>query len=726
MKNNTIPEILIPPQTAQNSCCVRSIFTVQSLFMKKRLVFGLLISAGLLSHYQGTAQKKAVTKKTPAPAKIPSQAPAMPKSIDPANLDVSVKPGDNFYQYANGVWLKNNPIPSSKTSWGSMDIIRLTNLERLRKLCEEAAKNNTQNTINQRVGDLYTSAMDTVRIEQLGYMPVKDELVRLSSLSTKSEVLNEIVTLRTKGVNGLLYGFSVGPDDKDVNVNIARLGQGGTTLPDRDYYLKADARSESIRKAYVSYITDLFKLTSDDDVTATAKAAAIMRIETSLAAAQMSRTEMRDPIKTYNKFSVTAFSQRTPGLNWVQLLPMMKIAGTDSLIVNNPSFFKAADSLFAATPVADWKAYLQWATLRSKAPYLSSAFVKRNFEFARVITGQKEMTPRWQTMTSVVDNNLGELLGQLYVAEYFTADAKKRMLAMVQNIQQTFADRIRRVDWMEDVTRQRALEKLNAIVNKIGFPDKWETYDGVVVRPDDFVGNLNRINTWEYNDMAGRISKPVDKKEWGMTPPTVNAYYRASNNEIAFPAGILQSPFFDFSTDDAVNYGGIAAVIGHELTHGFDDKGRLYGADGNLKDWWTPKDAERFNARASEVAEQFDGFTVNDSIHVNGRLTLGENLADLGGLNIAYEAFKKTPQGKSNKKIDGFTPDQRFFLSWAQVWRKNILPESAAQQIVVDPHSPSTYRVNGPLSNIDAWYTAFNVQPDNQMYKPKERRTIVW
>ncbi len=691
--------------------------------MNKSFILGLLLGTALLPYIPAMAQKKAPVKKAAAVAK---PTPAAAKSIDPTNLDLSVKPGDNFYRYANGVWLQNNPIPASKTSWGSMDIIRLTNLERLRQLCEEAGKNSAANTINQRVGDLYASAMDTITIERIGYSPIKSELVRLSSLSTKKEILHEIATLRIKGVGGLLYSFSIGQDDKDVNVYIARLSQGGTTLPDRDYYLKADPRSETIRKAYLSYVTDMFKLVDDDAVTAAAKATAIMRIETSLAQAQMSRVEMRDPVKTYNKFSVAAFSNTTPGLDWKILLPQMQVRGADSLLVNNPAFFRAADSLFNTVPVADWKAYLQWATLKSKAGYLSSAFVKRNFEFSRVLSGQKEMTPRWQTMTSVVDNNLGELLGQLYVAKYFTADAKARMLAMVKNIQQTFGERIKRVDWMEEVTRQKALEKLDAIVNKIGFPDKWETYDGVIISRTDLVGNINRVNEWGYQDNVRRMGQPVDKTEWGMTPPTVNAYYRASNNEIAFPAGILQSPFFDFSTDDAVNYGGIAAVIGHELTHGFDDKGRLYAADGNLKEWWTPKDAERFTLRANEVAEQFDGFTVNDTIHVNGKLTLGENLADLGGLNIAYEAFKKTPQGKSGKKIDGFTPDQRFFLSWAQVWRKNILPESAAQLIIVDPHSPGMYRVNGPVTNIDAWYTAFNIQPQDKMYKPKEKRTVVW
>jgi putative endopeptidase len=329
-------------------------------------------------------------------------------------------------------------------------------------------------------------------------------------------------------------------------------------------------------------------------------------------------------------------------------------------------------------------------------------------------------------MSALVDNSLGDLLGQLYVQKYFNEAAKQRMLALVRNLQQTFGERIERLDWMSDSTKQKALEKLNAIVNKIAFPDKWETYKGVLIKRSDLIGNIESMNQWAFNKMVNRIGKPVDKTEWGMTPPTINAYYSPINNEVVFPAGILQFPFFDFTADDAVNYGGIAAGIGHELTHGFDDEGRQYGADGNLKDWWTSSDAEKFKARADLVVKQYNAFTVNDTIHVNGELTLGENIADLGGLNMAYEAFKKTEEGKSDKKIDGFTPDQRFFLSWAQIWRANILPESAAQLIVVDPHSPGMYRCNGPVSNIDAWYKAFNVRPGDKMYKSENDRIKIW
>lgn len=648
------------------------------------------------------------------------------KYIDPSNMDLSVKPGDNFYLYANGNWLKDNPVPPSKTRWGSFDVLRQSSLDKLKLLTTEAAANTSKNSIYQRVGDFYASAMDTITIDKLGYTPIKPELDRLAALTTKDEVLKEIAGERTQGIGGLLYGFNVGQDDKDVNTYIPGFSQGGTTLPDRDYYLKTDARSKMIRDAYVKYIRDMFKMVGDDEATAQKKAEEILSLETGLATAQKSRVEMRDPIKTYNKYSIADFTKLTPGFDWKELMSIMKVTTADSVLVNNPAFFQTAASLFAAVPLDTWKAYLQWAVIKSKVGYLSSDFVNRNFQFNKILSGQKEITPRWQRMSGLTDGSLGELLGQLYVDKYFTDAAKQRMLALVKNVQQTFSERIEKLDWMSDATKQKAEEKLHAIVNKIGFPDKWETYPGVVITKNDFLGNIRSVQQFRYNKMVNHMGMPVDKTEWDMTPPTINAYYNPTNNEIAFPAGILQFPFFDFGADDAVNYGGIAAVIGHELTHGFDDEGRQYGADGNLKDWWTADDAKKFTERADLVVKQYNAFTVNDSLHVNGQLTLGENLADLGGLNIAYAAFKKTPEGQSDKKIDGFTPDQRFFLSWAQVWRANILPESSAMLLMTDPHSPGIARCNGPVSNIDAWYKAFDVKPGDKMYKPENERIKIW
>ncbi len=648
------------------------------------------------------------------------------KFIDPANMDPSVKPGDNFYLYANGDWLKSNPVPASKTRWGSFDALRQTSLDHMKLLLDDAAANTSKNSLNQRVGDLYAAAMDSAALEQLGYTPIKPALDSINAITTYNEILQQVEILRTRGIRGVLFGFSVEQDDKNVNAYIPALHQGGTSLPDRDYYLKDDSRSRNVRTQYVSYITDMFKLVGDDSITAGNKAQEILGLETALAKAQLSRVELRDPIKTYNKFSVEDFNKLTPTLDWKAMLAAMKVTTADSILCNNPSFFKTANSLLSAVPVNAWKAYLQWAIIKNTASYLSSPFINREFGFNQVLSGQKQITPRWQRMSSLVDGGLGELLGQLYVEKYFNDAAKQRMLALVKNVQQTFADRIKRLDWMSDSTKQQALIKLNAIVNKIGFPDKWETYTGVVISRNNLIGDLKSINEWEYNDMVEHMGKPVDKTKWGMTPPTINAYYNPTNNEIVFPAGILQFPFFDANADDAINYGGAAAVIGHELTHGFDDEGRLYAADGNLKDWWTAEDAKKFTARTDKVVAQYAAFRVNDSIHVNGNLTLGENLADLGGLNIAYEAFKKTDEGKSDKKIDGFTPDQRFFLSWAQVWRNNVLADYAALGILTDPHSPGMYRCNAPISNIDAWYNAFDIKPGDKMYKPEDQRIKVW
>ncbi|MGN6540052.1 MAG: M13 family metallopeptidase [Ginsengibacter sp.] len=678
----------------------------------KKILFLTFSTALILSFNVAHSQKK--SKAAPI------------KYIDKSNMDFNVKPGDNFYLYANGNWLKNNPVPASKTRWGTFDVLRFNSAERLRGLAEAAAAHPEKDSVSQRVGDFYASGMDTAAIDKLGYTPIKAELQNLADISTKQQALNQIAILRTEGLGSPLFRFSVGQDDKDVNTYIPQFSQGGTSLPDRDYYLKNDMRSKTIREAYVSYMTDLFHMTGDDLPVASQKAHDILALETGLAKLQLSRVEMRDPKKTYNKFALVDFTKMTPGFDWKNLMTTMKVTGADSILVNNPEFFKGADALFSAVPLNTWKAYLQWKVIESAAPYLSSDFVNRSFEFTKVMTGQKEITPRWQTISSLLDRSLGELVGQLYVKKYFTEAAKLRMLALVQNVQQTFADRINRVTWMSDSTKTQALAKLHAIVNKIGYPDKWETYPGVVIRRNDFYGNLKSVSEFNYNKMAARMGTPVDKTRWGMTPPTINAYYSAGNNEIVFPAGILQFPFFDFGADDAINYGGVAAVIGHELTHGFDDQGRQYAADGNLRDWWTKADADKFNVLAKKVVDQYNAFTVNDSIHVNGKLTLGENLADLGGLNIAYEAFKKTAEGKSDKKIDGFTPDQRFFLSWAQIWRSNTVPEYASQLILTDPHSPGEARSNAPISNMDSWYRAFDVKPGDKMYKPENERIKIW
>jgi putative endopeptidase len=664
--------------------------------------------------------------KKPKKAAKPTNPPT--KFIDTANMNPAVKPGDDFFEYANGGWLKRNEIPAKQTRWGSFIMLRQESADQLVAILDEVSKNSNypKGSVKQRAGDLYASGMDSLAIEKRGFDPIKADLQRVDKITTVKGIVDELVYLRINGIAGPLFGFGVGQDSKNVTKYVVSLGQGGTSLPDRDYYLKSDPRSVKAQEALKKYIVTLFTLTGTPADAAQKNAATIFGIEKTLAAAQMSRVAMRDPNATYNKFTVAAFSKATPHLNWVELLPKLKTPGQDSLLVSSPSFLKSVDSLLTATPVEDLKTYLKWNILKGEAGALSSAFVKAGFYYSSALSGQKVQAPRTERMSGMVDGSVGELLGQLYVEKYFPAEAKAYMVKLVNNLKATYAERIQKLDWMSAETKARALKKLNAFTVKIGYPDKWQTYDGLVINRNDYFGNQRRISAWRYNYNVSRLGKPVDKTRWSMTPPTVNAYYNSVNNEIVFPAGILRFPFFDYKADDAINYGGIGAVIGHEITHGFDDKGRLYDADGTLRNWWTEEDNTKFTQRADKVVEQYNALTVLDTVHVNGKLTLGENLADLGGLSMAYDAWKKTKQGQSGEKIDGFTPDQRFFLSWAQVWRSKQLPETAAQRILTDSHSPEEHRANAPLTNIDAWYKAFNVQPGNKMYKAPEERIKVW
>ncbi|MES2372226.1 MAG: M13 family metallopeptidase [Bacteroidota bacterium] len=648
------------------------------------------------------------------------------KYIDKTNMDLTVKPGNNFFKYANGNWVKKNPVPASKTRWGSFDELRELSSKRLQTLLEDAAKKPARDRKTQIIGDFYASGMDSAAIDAKGYQPIKADLDRLNTIKNSADVLHEINTLRINGAGGALFNMNVGPDRKNVMKYIPSASQGGTTLPDKDYYLNNESRSVTIRTAYKKHLQKMFSLAGEDLATATASAEAVLKIETALANSQMSRIQMRDPNATYNKFAVKDLNSITPNIDWAMMLRESKIMGADSLLVNNPGFMKKVNEMLVTVPVEDWKSYLRWNLIKSAAPYLSSDFVKADFEFTRVQTGQREQTPRWQRMSGMIDRMLGDMVGELYVKKYFKPEAKEYMVKMVDNLQTTFANRIKKLDWMSDETKTMALAKLNAIAKKIAYPDKWKEYEGVTASKDNFYQNVRNVSNWAYNYNVSRMGKPVNRKEMGMTPPTINASYSPSNNDITFPAGILQFPFFDFGADDAVNYGGIAAVIGHEITHGFDDQGRQFDAVGNLKDWWTKPDADKFKAKANEVVQQYNNLTVLDTVHVKGELTLGENLADLGGLNMAYEAFTKTKQFKEGKKIDGFTPQQRFFLSWAQIWRNNTLPETAQQLIKTDPHAPGEHRANAPVTNIDAWYEAFNVKEGDKMYKPKDQRTKIW
>ena len=657
-----------------------------------------------------------------------ANAQTIKKFIDPANMDLSVKPGDDFYQYASGTWVKNNPVPAKETRWGSFNELRDFNINAVKTLVEDAAADKTAaaGSVKRRVGDFYTAAMDSLTIENLGYTPIKADLAKIQQIKDIPGILDQVAYMRVNGLGGAMFGVGVGQDRKNVNKYMVNVGQGGTTLPDRDYYLKDDARSVKIREAYNTYMVTLFTLTGSNAEEAKQKAATVLAIEKQFAEAQMSRLEMRDPYATYNKLTVAELNKKTPDINWSTYLPKFKIKGQDTVLVSSPKFMASLDGMLKSVSVADWKTYLEWNILKGSASSLSSPFVKASFAFTQAQTGQKVQTPRWQRMSSLTDGTIGELLGQLYVAKYFKPEAKERMNQMIVNLRKAFEIRINGLEWMSTETKQKALAKLHAFTPKVGYPEKWKNYDGLVINKGTYFQNLRNASVWGYNEMVDQLGKPVDRKRFGMTPPTVNAYYSPTLNEIVFPAGILQFPFFDPNADDAVNYGGIGAVIGHEMSHGFDDSGSQYDAAGNLKNWWTAEDKTKFDAKTKALGEQFDAYTVLDTVHVIGKLTMGENIGDLGGLNAAYTAFKMTKQGQSNEKIDGFTPDQRFFLAWAQVWRGNILPESAAQLIKTDPHSPGPYRTIGAPVNMDAWYNAFDVKPGDKLYKKPEDRIRMW
>lgn len=657
------------------------------------------------------------------------KAPAKDNNfIDRANMDNAVRPGDNFFQYANGAWLKSNPVPGDQTRWGSFNILAENNLKRLHEILETSAKtkNAPKGSAVQKVGDFYRTGMDSVAIEKAGISPIKPILDRIDRVKNVDELIAVITWEHTQGL-GPLFGFGISPDDKDVSKEICQFGPGGLGMPGKEYYFDKDARTTGVRDAYKQYIPKMLVLMGENEATAKKDGEDIYNLELALASAWLTRVEMRDPIALYNKYDIKGINAVTPGLDWNKIMSGLMVKGEDSLIVSTPKFYAEVGRQLTATPLATWKKYLKYQLTNSMSSYLSDRFNKTRFEFyGSKMRGQKVQSPRWKRVLNEVDGSIGDLLGQLYVEKYFKPEAKRRMMELLNNLQGAYSSRINNLDWMGADTKQKALTKLNAIVKKIGYPDKWKDYSSVTIVSNDYVKNILAAAEWEYKYELNKLGKPVDRSEWGMTPPTVNAYYNPAFNEIVFPAGILQFPFFDAEADDAVNYGGIGAVIGHEITHGFDDQGRLYDATGNLSNWWTSTDSANFMNRADIVVTQFDKVIVIDTLHANGSLTEGENLADLGGINIAYEAFKKTAQGRSNDKINGFTPDQRFFLSWAQVWRANTTPEELANRLKTDPHSPSELRCNLPVSNMEAWYKAFDIKPTDKMYRPANERARVW
>jgi putative endopeptidase len=646
--------------------------------------------------------------------------------FDKSGMDTTVKPGDNFFLYANGKWFKNVKIPPSETGWGSFYTLDDDNLKNLHTILNNVSRqDNPAGSNGQKVGDMFSSGMDTAAIEKKGYEPIKPLLTKINSVTNYKELIRLVADGYKDGL-GDLFGFYVAPDDKIASKNTAHFDQTGLNIPTRDYYLKSDSASKKIRAGFIKYIARVFTLIGDDTATAVIKAQGVLKLETTIAQAHLTPVELRDPQKNYNKFSVTNFQKQVPDIDLADAFKRMGLK-TDTILVGQPAYFRALNSLLKTEPIAVWKNKVTFDELNKAATSLNKNFRDAHFEFyGKVFSGQKQQKDRWKIVTSSIDGGLGELLGQLYVEKYFTPDAKKRMLDLVNNLQNVYKTRIEHLDWMSVSTKKRALEKLSAFTKKIGYPDKWKNYNDVQINKGTYYANKESIARHDYKESIKKVNKPVDKSEWGMTPPTVNAYYNPTFNEIVFPAGILQFPFFDKNADDAINYGAIGAVIGHEMTHGFDDQGRQYDKAGNLKDWWVADDASKFKKRVDLMINQYNTFTVLNDLHVNGSLTQGENLADIGGIAIAYQAFKNTPEGKINTKIDGFTPDQRFFLSFAQVWRLKNSDETMRMRISIDPHSPEMYRVNGPLSNTPAFYTAFNIKPVDKMYRPENERVKVW
>ncbi|WP_045689936.1 M13 family metallopeptidase, partial [Hymenobacter sp. AT01-02] len=633
-----------------------------------------------------TATPSAAATTAPAPAAPAQEATTPGVGISVANIDPSVSPCDNFFQYASGSWLKNNPIPASEVRWGSFNLLADQNNAVMRQILQEAATNTSaaKGTNAQKVGDYYASGMDTVAIEKAGLKYLQPELARINAIKDLKGVQNELVRQQLYGTGAFFY-VGVGQDEKKSTEYAVQFYQGGLSLPDRDYYLKDDARSKGIRSAYNTYLTNTFKLLGDSPAAAAKNAATVMRLETRLAKASRTRVALRDPQANYNKMTVAEANKQFPNLGLTAMLPAMKLGAAKTVIVGQPEFFKEESTMLKQEPVGDLKTYLRWHMASSLTSALPKAFGDEQFRFSQVLSGAKQQQPRWKRMNAATDRALGEAFGQLYVDKAFTPDTKAKAMTMVQNIREAMGEHIRKADWMSETTKQEALKKLNAFTVKIGYPDKWKDYSALNISRESYLQNVLAARKWAIMDNNSKFGKPIDRAEWGMTPPTVNAYYNPPMNEIVFPAGIMQPPFFDPKADDAVNYGGMGAVIGHEITHGFDDQGRQYDSEGNLRDWWTKEDAAKFEQRADMVGKQYSAFSPLDSVFVNGKLTMGENLADLGGLNIAYSALEKQLQktygNGARPKFDGFTPEQRFFLAWAQIWRTNARPEYLRQQV---------------------------------------------
>jgi len=648
-----------------------------------------------------------------------------PKGIDISAMDKNVKPGNDFFQYANGTWLKNNEIPASESRWGSFNVVSERNNDILKQILEDAGANIDKDPQSARakVGTFYRMYMDTALREKQGVAPVLPDLLAIQKISNTDELITLIAQMFRKGIRPA-FGFHISQDLKNSTVYIPYLSQGGLGLPDRDYYLKDDAKSKKIREEYANHINSLGKIfgtfKSDEQNS-------IINIETEFAKASMSRVERRNAEKQYNKRSFSQIVKDYPNLKFELFCRTIGVRSFDSIIVSQPLFFETLNNMLQTVSLEQWKNYLSWNLMNSSAGFLDSRAEQQNFYFYNtVLSGVKEQKPRWKRAINAANGTVGELLGQLFVERAFSPESKKRVNEMVDNIIASFRNRLNNLDWMTKETKIKAIAKLESFNRKLAYPDKWRDLSKLEIKEDSYIANNYRASEFNFNEMIDKLGKPIDRERWGMTPQTVNAYYSATMNEIVFPAAIMQPPFFDADADEAVNYGSIGAVIGHELVHGFDDQGSKYGPDGNLKSWWTDEDRKLFEAKTKLLVEQYNSYKVLDSLTINGELTLGENIADFGGLTIAYDAFKIYLKSHPTKNIDGFTPEQRFFLGFAQVWKSKSRPESVRQLILTDPHSPGEFRVIGTLTNMPQFYQAFNVKKGDKMWRSEQDLIRIW
>ena len=651
----------------------------------------------------------------------------MTSGIDLTNLDTTAVQGADFYQYACGGWMKKHPLTNEYSRFGSFDMLAENNREQLKGLIVEiAAGQNAQGTIGQKIGDIYNLAMDSVKLNADGVTPIQADLEKIASVKDKSEIVPLMAELAHSGVFPY-FSFYVGADIMDSKSNLFQLYQGGISLSEKEYYLDNDAVTVNIRNKYKEHIVKMFQLAGFDEAAAKKKMEAVMDIETRIAKASFSAVEQRNPAANYHKMSLDELKKEIPGIDWDAFLNGIGVKGVTELSVSQVEPIKEVEKIINSLPVENQIAYMQWSLIDRAAGYLSDDLVAQNFDFyGKTLSGKQTNQPRWKRAVSTVNGVLGEAVGQMYVEKYFPAAAKERMVQLVKNLQTALGERIRNLEWMGDSTKIKAIEKLNSFYVKVGYPDKWRDYTGLNIEKDSYWANVKRATEFELDYMLSKAGKPVDRDEWGMTPQTVNAYYNPTTNEICFPAGILQYPFFDMNADDAFNYGAIGVVIGHEMTHGFDDQGRQFDKDGNLKDWWTAEDAKRFEERAQVMVNFFDSIQVLPGLNANGSLTLGENIADHGGLQVSFQAFKNATRDAPLPVKDGFTPEQRFFLSYAGVWAGNIRDEQIRLQTKSDPHSLGRWRVNGALPQIGAWYDAFGIKEGDPMYLAPEKRVSIW